>query len=327
MNHIIYHDNCVDGFGAAFIAARNFETLDQDYVMIPHSYGKPVDFMESLEADDHVFILDYSLPPEVMVSICEKVELVVWLDHHKSAIDKWTVATTIHTPEDLIDTTPANLKEVLDITRSGTGITFDYFHPVSVRPMWVNWIEDRDLWKFKYGEASKQFHAAISSYPKTVEQWHVLLVLGTQTDYEQLLTEGEAILRAHNQRVKEIADGCAVPIVIDGQKGFAANCNGYFASDVGHELAERSGTFGATWYQNASGDIKWSLRAASNNSVDVAKIAEAFGGGGHKAAAGFSLSNPATDCFNPTIQIWSSVERQTANELLDAADDTRSYEG
>lgn len=298
MNHIIYHDNCIDGFGAAFIAARNFETLDQDYVLIPHSYGGPLDFMACLEPDDQVFILDYSLPPEVMVSICDKVELVVWLDHHKTAIDKWTAAQLDH----------PKLEKLLDNSRSGTGITFDYFHPVSVRPMWVNWIEDRDLWKFQYGSDSKAFHAAMSSYPKTVDQWVALLVFGTSGDYEQLLQEGDAILRAHKLRVMEIANGGAVPIVIDGQKGLAANCTGYYASDVGHELAERSGTFGATWYQDKGGDIKWSLRAASNNQVDVAEIASKFGGGGHRSAAGFSLRNPASSPFDSTIQIWSQVE-------------------
>ena len=315
MNHIIYHDHCIDGFGAAFIAARFFETMDQDYMLAPFSYGDYLD-EDCIEEGDTVFILDFSFAPERLGWIAERAKEVIWLDHHKTAIEAWERYKSEG------GVTPDNLKLVLDNTRSGTGITFDWFYPNTVRPMWVNWIEDRDLWKFKYGEVSKQFHAAISSYERTVEQWHTLLVIGIEGDYEQLLTEGEAILRAHNQRVMEIADGGAVPIVIDGQEGLAANCNGYFASDVGHELAERSGTFGATWYQDASGDIKWSLRAASNNSVDVAKIAEAFGGGGHKAAAGFSLSNPATDCFNPTIQIWSSVERQTANELLDAADGT-----
>lgn len=304
MNHIIYHDNCMDGFGAAFIAARFFESLDQDYVLIPHSYGGHMGFTACIRPEDTVFILDYSFDPAVIHNLCALALEVIWLDHHKSAIDKWKATEAYQ---------PANLKLVLDNSRSGTGITFDWLYPNTVRPMWVNWIEDRDLWKFQYGDASKQFHAVMSSYPKTTDQWHTLIGYGANTDWEYLLREGEAILRAHKQRVKEIADGCAVPIVIDGQKGFAANCNGYFASDVGHELAERSGTFGATWYQNESGDIKWSLRAASNNSVDVAKIAEAFGGGGHKAAAGFSLSNPATDAFNPTIQIWSSVEAQVEN--------------
>lgn len=310
MNHIIYHNHCMDGFGAAFIAARFFETLDKDYVLIPHSYGGHMDFMACIQPEDTVFILDYSFEPAVIHKLCALVKEVIWLDHHKTAIDRWKAATTIHTPEDLIDTTPANLKEVLDTARSGTGITFDWFYSNTVRPMWVNWIEDRDLWKFQYGDVSKQFHAAMSSHPKNVTAWTIILNYAVECDYENILAEGEAILRAHRMRVMEIANGCAVPIVIDGQKGFVANCSGYYASDVGHELAERSGTFGATWYQNESGDIKWSLRAASNNKVDVAEIASKFGGGGHRSAAGFVIKHSGAVEINPTIQLFSSVESE-----------------
>lgn len=305
MNHIIYHDHCIDGFGAAFIAARFFETMDADYSLIPHSYGDALEFNPGLESADTIFILDYSFDPVVIENLCGMCKEVVWLDHHKTAIDKWDAYLYTETVQK-----PANLKLVLDKSRSGTGITFDWFYSNTVRPMWVHWIEDRDLWKFQYGETSKAFHAAISSYPRVVADWYYLLTEGAYNDYENLVAEGAAILRAHTQRVKEIADGCAVPIVIDGQKGFAANCSGYYASDVGHELAERSGTFGATWYQNESGDIKWSLRAASNNKVDVAEIASKFGGGGHRSAAGFVIKHSGAVEINPTIQLFSSVESE-----------------
>ncbi|MBI2036889.1 MAG: hypothetical protein HYT14_00835 [Candidatus Liptonbacteria bacterium] len=43
---------------------------------------------------------------------------------------------------------------------------------------------------------------------------------------------------------------------------------------------------GIVWYER-DGQIKVSLR--SNGTVNVAKFAEKFGGGGHKAAAGFAV--------------------------------------
>lgn len=296
MNHIIYHDNCIDGFGAAFIAARALESKGEDYVLIPARYNNSWSHYLSLtQPEDTIYILDFSFDPESIEEICAIHKEVVWLDHHKSAIDAWDVDGRV---------VPDNLELVLDNSRSGTGITFDWFYSSTIRPMWVNWVEDRDLWKFQYGEASKQFHAVISSHPREIPIWQTLLAVGSYDDYETLLREGEAILRAHKQRVKEIADGSAVPIVIDGQKGFAANCNGYFASDVGHELAERSGTFGATWYQNESGDIKWSLRAASNNKVDVAKIASnGRNGGGHRSAAGFTTAFGSIEIIEGVLTI------------------------
>ena len=70
--------------------------------------------------------------------------------------------------------------------------------------------------------------------------------------------------------------------------GLSANCPPHLASDVGHELANQSGTFGLLWYINHEGKCLCSLR--SNGDYDVSAIAKAFGGGGHRNAAGFETS-------------------------------------
>ena len=70
--------------------------------------------------------------------------------------------------------------------------------------------------------------------------------------------------------------------------GLAINANALFASELGNVLAERSGTFGAIWHLGGDGEAKVSLRA--NNRINVAKIAEHYGGGGHPNAAGMRLS-------------------------------------
>lgn len=68
--------------------------------------------------------------------------------------------------------------------------------------------------------------------------------------------------------------------------GLAANAPAFLASDLGHELANKSGTFGLVWSMAGDGQIHCSLR--SNGDYDVSAIAKAFGGGGHRNAAGFS---------------------------------------
>ena len=75
--------------------------------------------------------------------------------------------------------------------------------------------------------------------------------------------------------------GCLYP-------GLAANCPPFLTSDVGHELANQSGTFGLCWTLNKDKPVaNCSLR--SNGDYDVSAIAKAFGGGGHKNAAGFEV--------------------------------------
>lgn len=68
-------------------------------------------------------------------------------------------------------------------------------------------------------------------------------------------------------------------------EGRIANCPAHLTSDVGHELANQSGTFGLCWSMTKDGAVACSLR--SNGEYDVSAIAKLYGGGGHKNAAGF----------------------------------------
>ena len=78
---------------------------------------------------------------------------------------------------------------------------------------------------------------------------------------------------------EEYGDTCGV-------NGLAADCPPHLQSDVGHELANQSGTFGLLWYVDKDNRCKCSLR--SNGDYDVSAIAKVFGGGGHRNAAGFT---------------------------------------
>ena len=66
--------------------------------------------------------------------------------------------------------------------------------------------------------------------------------------------------------------------------GLACNATLHI-SELGHVLATQSGTYALIWYVSQDNKVKCSLR--SNGDYDVSAIAKAFGGGGHKNAAGF----------------------------------------
>ena len=91
--------------------------------------------------------------------------------------------------------------------------------------------------------------------------------------------------------VKGSARECALntaPMSGAGLLGLSANCPPHLTSDVGHELAIQSGTFGLCWTLSKEGLVaKCSLR--SNGGYDVSTIAKVFGGGGHRNAAGFEV--------------------------------------
>lgn len=302
---VIYHANCADGFGAAFAA---WLKLGDEAEYLPMNYGEvktPVDFdmKVSLAAKDNdIYILDFSFPREVMEALFRHAKRVVWLDHHKTAFEMWCGSWA---PKMKFSKTDS-CYIVLDDECSGAMLAWEYFHPGTELPMLIQHIDDRDRWQFKL-EGSKEVHAALASYqPWSFEQWIPFLSNArwdNKTQVEFAIEEGAAILRAHNKHIQAAlkqARPCEIfkwaPFanapgrVIDGFTryslfGLAANAPAFLASDLGHELANKSGTFGLVWSMAGDGQVHCSLR--SNGEYDVSTIAKAFGGGGHRNAAGF----------------------------------------
>lgn len=313
---VIYHDNCADGFGAAFAA---WTGLGDEAEYLPHQYNGPVDprldnplNISGLE----IYILDFSFQKERMDFLFTNAKRVVWLDHHKTAFEMWCkeyYPGKLYT-QPLVDTASSRADNndfrhtiILNDNKSGAMIVWEYFHPGKEIPMLIKHIDDYDRWQFKL-EGTKEFNRALRSYaPWSFEQWKELFQYPWQTKYDadcncsKFYYEGAAILRAHDANVQDIVESASINCVITPYKydptdpdmevvsfrGLAANCPPHLASDVGHELATKSGTYGLLWYIDKEGKCNCSLR--SNGDYDVSAIAKAFGGGGHKNAAGFSV--------------------------------------
>ena len=207
-----------------------------------------------------------------------------------------------------------------DNDQSGAMLSWRFFHPGTEVPRFVRHIDDYDRWVFSI-EGTKAFNKAIWSYtPWSFTQWRDWFYdveEGFNHAYwADFYTEGEAILRAHDQNVQSVVKGsareCKLIIPVDARnlvasydqphwiydqdaryaaasvEGLVANCPPHLTSDVGHELATQSGTFGLCWTLSKEGLVaKCSLR--SNGDYDVSAIAKTFGGGGHRNAAGFEV--------------------------------------
>lgn len=303
---VIYHDNCADGFGAAFAAWLKFGD-EAEYVAA--QYNRKDEAWrtdENLDLRD-VYILDFSYPKEDMEYLFSVAKKVIWLDHHKTAFEAYGVKPNkpgkhYYSGGSLgIDSSKHVV--MLDNNKSGAMIAWEYFHPGKEIPMLIKHIDDYDRWIFKL-EGTKEFNKALWSYaPWTFEQWRRFLPIGDLDNLGAMKSEGAAILRAHDQNVQAVVKGAALRCSFDKTLGYeekfkteqwqdnldglAANCPPHLASDVGHQLAKQSGTYGLLWYINKEGKCFCSLR--SNGDYDVSAIAKAFGGGGHKNAAGFEI--------------------------------------
>ena len=291
---VIYHANCTDGFGAAFAA---WLKLGDEAEYLPMEYGK--NFLTTYVGgtiDREIYILDFSLPQEQMDWLFQHAKRVVWLDHHKTAFEMWCGGVPSNGIFEATGTcVTGEGYTLLDDNKSGALLAWEYFHPGTEVPMLIRHIDDYDRWQFKM-RGTKEIARAIRSYqPWSFDQWEGLLL---DEHYGSMCTEGGAVLRAHNQNVQSAAKQarpCAIRWFdgeVDGHpavnvfSGLAANAPAFLASDLGHELANKSGTFGLVWSMAGDGQVHCSLR--SNGEYDVSAIAKAFGGGGHRNAAGFS---------------------------------------
>ena len=260
---IIYHKDCYDGFGAAWVANRELSAYTREF--IPCAYGDPVPAITNSD----VYILDFSFPKPVMEKFKAENKSVVCLDHHKTA--------------------QASLEGLdwceFDMNRSGAGMTWDHFHEES-RPDLINYIEDRDLWRFALSK-SREIHAYISSFPKDFATWDKLN-MDLIYHYADCVYAGEAILRYYDQKVQELAQHAIIRDVA-GYKVPVVNCPYLFASDVLHVLCDKypDSPFAAGWSETTDGVKRYSLRGRSTDDFDVSEIAKRFGGGGHRKAAGY----------------------------------------
>ena len=198
---VIYHANCTDGFGAAFAA---WLKLGDEAEYLPMEYS-PLSHKHIFCHDREVYILDFSFPKPVMDAIFQRAKRVVWLDHHASVFKDWGASPDrVQTEKDIGIVQAAHIV-TLDNNKSGAMLAWEYFHPGAGVPMLIQHIDDRDRWQFKL-DGTKELHAALASYqPWTFEQWWRLFYdkpgLGTYKRAD-LIQEGTAILRAHNQHVQ-----------------------------------------------------------------------------------------------------------------------------
>ena len=270
----IYHGGCDDGFAAAWVVRK---ALKGNVEFYPGTYQKD----PPPHAGRDIIMVDFTYKRPVLDEMAKHARSILILDHHKTA------------QEDLADIpapaspgpwpwvpAPQMITALFDMERSGATIAWDYFIG-GLRPNFIDYIEDRDLWRKRMGYGD-EFTIALRSYPQDFSTWDKLIDAGV----DPLMQEGFAIQRYYRLRVEELKRH-AYQARIGEHHIWIANAPYFAASEVAGELAERSGAaFGACYFEVEPGKFQYSLR--SRGDFDVSAVARRYGGGGHKSAAGFS---------------------------------------
>ena len=265
-NIVVYHANCADGFTAAWVALRALGG-GAHVKYVPATYGDAAPAV----TNKRLYILDFSYPRDVLLRLADSNHVTV-LDHHKSA--------------------QANCEGLdfctFDMERSGAGLTWDHFFPGQLRPALVDYVEDRDLWRFAL-PMSREIHAWIASWPKTFEVWDTLADT-LQKNWHQAVMSGADILRFERQKVEEMCQHVRFVDLGDGEIP-VVNCPYNFGSLVVEALTLKYplAPYAAYYFDRGDGKQQWGLRSVD---FDVSEVAKRFGGGGHKHASGFVKGLP-----------------------------------
>jgi hypothetical protein len=260
---VIYHGNCYDGFTSAWVA--RFHSPDATF--IPAQHGDPPPDV----AGKRVLIVDFSYPRATLLAMHEAAADLLVLDHHKTAqadLDGLSFC-------------------VFDMDRSGAGLAWDTLRPRLPRPWLVNYIEDRDLWRFDL-RGTKLVHAALSSLAMTFDNWDAI----AEAPIDEVMAKGEAVLDFTLLVAEKLAARARRIMLVDVDV-WAVNCPVEFVSEVGEVLKQREPHLPILgWSWDGERDNYYCSLRSRDDGPDVSAIAKQFGGGGHMHAAGFRTDVP-----------------------------------
>lgn len=310
---VLYHYPCPDGAFAALAAHIYFSASSVPALFFPNTVYSPIKAEElPLNQIGDAYLLDFVGPPGFVQQLSPKVDRVIILDHHKTALKMLADG----------EFAGENVMKVIDMGRSGATIAYDFFkkkilalengknssgRELGIREMegsrrLFEYIEDADLWRwclhnskaFSSGLKDKNIEFNVSLNPSL---FHQLLSL----DMEDVINQGMLSLSQKQDLINEVLDQ-SYEIVLDG--GVSGHCLAVNAdsvsdlrSELGHQLAEKSRNhnlrgIGAVVYRvpELKDDqiLKISLR--SIGSEDTTSISQKHGGGGHRNASSFMLN-------------------------------------
>ncbi|KAI7740905.1 hypothetical protein M8C21_027222 [Ambrosia artemisiifolia] len=279
---VVYHYPCPDGAFAALAAHIFFSHSSLPALFFPNTVYSPIK-VEDLPVDQigDAYLLDFVGPPGFVQQLSPKVDRVIILDHHKTAVKMLEDG----------EFGSENVAKVIDMGRSGATIAYDYFkEKISALANGNNtsgllkfeqsrrlfeYIEDADLWRWRLHN-SKAFSSGLKDLNL---EFSVTL---NPLLFQQVINQGVNSLSQKQTLINEAVDADSVSDL---------------RSELGHQLAEKSRNhnlrgIGAVVYRvpelNDDQILKISLRSIDNE--DTTSISQKHGGGGHRNASSFMLS-------------------------------------
>lgn len=276
---VVYHKADFDGIFCREIAKKFLPEAE----LIGWDYGDP---LLEFPKEGSVYVLDLS-PDSFQPFSCDDSKRLTWIDHHKTAIEKW--------PKDIIgyriDGVAACRLAWQWFTLAHT-LSEEVFLPSKemfikravIEPLAVRLAGEYDIWDKRDPHAELFQHGLRSFDLEEAGAWSALLSNGSESYVQAMLDKGKAIQYAKNKENESIIKSCGFTIQFEGFTLLACNAARYNSQLFAAGLTpEHHGCIGFNWDGK-----QWRVSLYTDRTdVDLSPVAVKYGGGGHRGACGF----------------------------------------
>lgn len=175
---VIYHGGCPDGWAGAW-AAWKLLGDQAEYIGIKHSAEKEEEVPDV--TGKHVAIVDFSFRTEFMKEMISKAASLIVLDHHRTA------------EQDIVGQLDPKYY-VFEMRQSGATLAWNFFHPDKPVPMFLRYIEDRDIWRWSMAHA-REYLVASDLVKWEFEEYDEIMFQSGDEGARKLIQDGIVCLK------------------------------------------------------------------------------------------------------------------------------------
>jgi uncharacterized protein len=262
---VLYHGNCPDGFGGAYSAWKKFGDTAE---YIPLHRGEPVP--EHIDGA-HLYLIDFTYPKEQMDDLLRRAASLVVLDHHEGI-------------REVVEAMPDH---VFDSNRSGATIAWTYFHPDTPVPLLLEHLEDQDIYRHALPD-TVPLHAYLEVHPFTFELWDEVREALDNSETREAMLAKARIYAEYYELLAQIAVAKAKLVSFEGMEIYFGTAHPFksLKSHVGNLLAKKQGPCSLVVTAHPNG---YGVSIRGDGTINVAEIAQKYGGNGHPNASGFLI--------------------------------------
>lgn len=298
--YVVYHAPCKDGFTAAWIAWMLWKYGD-DVTAIDYCAEHTSTYPRTHELLDHpdiqnctVLFLDVCPPRELLEALHEKSLGCLVIDHH---------LTTEQNCGDLDYV-------IVDKDECGASLFWKFLESWGVlpqeMPFLVQLVKDSDLFRWEIPH-SQEFNIWLETIEFNFSAWDNAAVLLDEEDARQeILVIAQHYQKYRTHTLDRITTRRKIHRLQIGGHSISVVNSPIYQTPLGHRLAQRDKLHTAAVYYH-DGDLwRFSLRSTKDG-LNVAEIAEMYGGGGHKHAAGFTVESLGMLALTPTPKLADNL--------------------